>query len=95
MPGQLQCETRLDKNPKLRKDYTSFFDDSNYKYYFYMKELKNKIKNDKIKKNQTNIKHTIYKTALFFYMAAVCNMLVANSNITEFKMVNGSIFQHF
>ena len=52
MPGNLQCKTRLDANPKLRKDYTSFFydQDYDYKYYFYMRELKRKIKRKEIKK---------------------------------------------
>ena len=52
MPGTLQCKTRLESNPKLRKDYTSFFydQDYDYKYFFYMRELKRKIKRKEIKK---------------------------------------------
>ena len=52
MPGTLQCKTRLESNPKLRKDYTSFFydEDYDYKYFFYMRELKRKIKRKEIKK---------------------------------------------
>lgn len=52
MPGSLQCKTRLESNPKLRKDYTSFFydQDYDYKYFFYMRELKRKIKRKEIKK---------------------------------------------
>ena len=51
MPGTLQCKTRLESNPKLRKDYTSFFydQDYDYKYFFYMRELKRKIKRKEIK----------------------------------------------
>lgn len=52
MPGTLQCKTRLESDPKLRKDYTSFFydQDYDYKYFFYMRELKRKIKRKEIKK---------------------------------------------
>ena len=52
MPGTLLCKTRLESNPKLRKDYTSFFydQDYDYKYFYYMRELKRKIKRKEIKK---------------------------------------------
>ena len=52
MPGQLQCKTRLERNPSLKKDYTSFFydQDYDYKYFFYMRELKKKIKTRQITK---------------------------------------------
>ena len=60
MPRHLQCKTRLECNPKLRKDYSLFFYDKDndkdndkdyhYKYYFYMRELRGKIKRKEIKK---------------------------------------------
>lgn len=52
MPGQLQCKTRLERNPSLKKDYTAFFydQDYDYKYFFYMRELKKKIKARQINK---------------------------------------------
>lgn len=63
MPGELQCKTRLDTNPKLRKDYTSFFydQDYDYKYYFYMRELKRKIKRKEIYKYDDDENDLEYK----------------------------------
>ena len=94
MPGNLMCKTRLEGNPKLRKDYTSFFydQDYDYKYYFYMRELKRKIKRKEIKKyddDENDLEYkdlfdkekttsSVCKDAIFFMMKTMTYLMAYN-----------------